>query len=57
MLISTIKFVLGFLYDVAFNGILSLVEMNIVPDFIIRRGVRLLQQTRIDLVRRSHTTQ
>mmetsp|Transcript_42589 Transcript_42589/g.71086 ORF Transcript_42589/g.71086 Transcript_42589/m.71086 type:complete len:365 (+) Transcript_42589:128-1222(+) len=49
MLISTIKFVLGFLYDVAFNGILSLVEMNIVPDFLIRHGVRLLQQTRIDL--------
>ena len=51
MLVTTLKFFLGFLYEYAFKGILTLIELNVVPDFIIRRGIRLLQQTRIDVVR------
>lgn len=47
--ITAVKSVCGPLYDMFFKSFMKLVEMNLVPDFIIRRGVRALLQTRLDM--------
>eukprot|EP00879_Flechtneria_rotunda_P012911 GHRR01013484.1.p1 GENE.GHRR01013484.1~~GHRR01013484.1.p1 ORF type:complete len:380 (+),score=109.41 GHRR01013484.1:212-1351(+) len=38
---------LGALFDVVFRAIMSLVELNVVPDCIIRNGMRLLLRIRL----------
>lgn len=49
--ITFVKNVFGPIYDWFFRSFMKLVEANLVPDFIIRRGVRALLQTRLDMVR------
>mmetsp|Transcript_30343 Transcript_30343/g.58317 ORF Transcript_30343/g.58317 Transcript_30343/m.58317 type:complete len:365 (+) Transcript_30343:106-1200(+) len=49
MALTAVKSLFGPVYDLAFRSFMRIVEANLVPDFIIRRGVRLLLQTRIDM--------
>lgn len=38
------------LYDPCFRAFMSIVERDVVPDFIIRRGIRFLLSKRVDEV-------
>jgi hypothetical protein len=42
---------LQLLYDCAFKAVMSLVELDVVPDCIIRRGIRYLLGVRLSKVR------
>jgi hypothetical protein len=53
MVLTAFKALAGPIYDVTFRAFVKLIELNVVPDFIIRTGVRALLQTRLDLVRLS----
>jgi hypothetical protein len=45
---------LQLLYDCAFRAMMSLVELDVVPDCIIRRGIRYLLGVRLSKVRVVH---
>ena len=34
-------------YDVSFQGLMALVERDVVPDWLIRRGIRYLLSQRV----------
>lgn len=53
MMLTAFKALAAPIYDVTFRAFVKLIELNVVPDFIIRTGVRALLQTRLDLVRLS----
>jgi hypothetical protein len=53
MVLTAFKALAAPIYDVTFRAFVKLIELNVVPDFIIRTGVRALLQTRLDLVRLS----
>ena len=40
-------------YDVSFQGLMALVERDVVPDWLIRRGIRYLLSQRVADVRHS----
>mmetsp|Transcript_33271 Transcript_33271/g.94252 ORF Transcript_33271/g.94252 Transcript_33271/m.94252 type:complete len:321 (+) Transcript_33271:83-1045(+) len=39
--------IMGWIYDESFKVVMALIERDIVPDFIIRRGIRYLLSTRL----------
>jgi hypothetical protein len=39
------------LYDAAFRIFMGVVELDVVPDFVIRRGIRFLLGVRLQTVR------
>lgn len=47
MAITLITDLLNHLYDAGFRAFMSLVEMNLVPDFVLRRGIRHLLSSRL----------
>ena len=53
MVLTRFKALTGPLYDLTFKAFVRLIELNVVPDFIVRAGVRALLQTRLDMVRRT----
>lgn len=44
-------------YDVSFQGLMALVERDVVPDWLIRRGIRYLLSQRVAEARLQDTTQ
>lgn len=46
---------LGRLYGPAFRAFMALVERDLVPDFLIRRGIRSLLAKRLDEVRHAES--
>ena len=40
-------------YDVSFKGLMALVERDVVPDWLIRRGIRYLLSQRVEEVTQS----
>jgi hypothetical protein len=54
MAITLITDLLNHLYDAGFRAFMSLVEMNLVPDFVLRRGIRHLLSSRLKEVRPSN---
>ena len=35
-------------YDVSFKGLMALVERDVVPDWLMRRGIRYLLSQRVE---------